>query len=98
MSGGCDTAGAHYDPDNVDHGDLEEGHVGDLGNVTANEDGVITLDISAPRVDLNGDRSVVGRSIIIHSDRDDLGLGGDAESIKTGNAGERLACGVIVLS
>ena len=98
LSGGCDTAGAHYNPDNVDHGDLEEGHVGDLGNVTANDDGVVTLNISANRVDLSGDRSVVGRSIIIHSDRDDLGLGGDAESIKTGNSGERLACGVIVLS
>jgi len=98
LSGGCDTAGAHYNPDNVDHGDLEEGHVGDLGNVVADDDGVVTLNISATRVDLSGDRSVVGRSIVIHSDRDDLGLGGDAESIKTGNSGERLACGVIVLS
>ena len=98
LSGGCDTAGAHYNPDGVEHGDIEEGHVGDLGNVTADENGVATLNISAPRVDLSGDRSVVGRSIIIHSDKDDLGLGGDAESIKTGNAGDRLACGVITLS
>ncbi len=98
LSGGCDTAGAHYNPDEVEHGDIEEGHVGDLGNVTADENGVATLNISAPRVDLSGDRSVVGRSIIIHSDKDDLGLGGDAESIKTGNAGDRLACGVITLS
>ena len=98
LSGGCDTAGAHYNPDEVEHGDVEEGHVGDLGNVTADENGVATLNISAPRVDLSGDRSVVGRSIIIHSDKDDLGLGGDAESIKTGNAGDRLACGVITLS
>ena len=30
LSGGCDTAGAHYNPDDVDHGDLEDGHVGDL--------------------------------------------------------------------
>ena len=98
LSGGCDTAGAHYNPDEVEHGDIEEGHVGDLGNVTADENGVATLNISAPRVDLSGERSVVGRSIIIHSDKDDLGLGGDAESIKTGNAGDRLACGVITLS
>lgn len=98
LSGGCDTAGAHYNPDDVDHGDLEDGHVGDLGNVTADENGVVTLNVTAPRVDLSGDRSVVGRSIIIHSDKDDLGLGGDAESIKTGNAGERLACGVITLA
>ena len=98
LSGGCDTAGAHYNPDDVDHGDLEDGHVGDLGNVTADENGVVTLNVTAPRVDLSGDRSVVGRYIIIHSDKDDLGLGGDAESIKTGNAGERLACGVITLA
>ncbi len=98
LSGGCDTAGAHYNPDDVDHGDLEDGHVGDLGNVTADENGVVALNVTAPRVDLSGDRSVVGRSIIIHSDKDDLGLGGDAESIKTGNAGERLACGVITLA
>ena len=44
-----------------------------------------------------GDRSVVGRGIVIHADRDDLGQGGDAESKKTGNAGDRLACGVITL-
>ena len=46
---------------------------------------------------LMGDRSVVGRGMVIHADRDDLGQGGDAESLKTGNAGDRLACGIIVL-
>ena len=33
--------------------------------------------------------------IIIHQDRDDLGLGNNKESLKTGNAGKRLACGII---
>ena len=97
MSEGCKSMGGHYNPDGVDHGDLEEGHVGDLGNVTANADGIADFTIVAKRVDLMGDRSVVGRGIVIHADRDDLGQGGEAESKKTGNAGDRLACGVITL-
>jgi len=97
LSDGCDSAGAHYNPDDVNHGDLDNGHVGDLGNVVAGTDGVADFTLVAKRVDLTGDRSVVGRSIVIHSNADDLGKGGDAESLKTGNAGDRLACGVITL-
>ena len=96
MSDGCKSMGGHYNPDGVDHGDLKEGHVGDLENVLADEKGVAKFSIVAPRVDLIGDRSVIGRGIVVHEDEDDLGKGGDAESLKTGNAGERLACGVIV--
>jgi len=97
LSNGCESAGAHYNPDGTDHGDLAQGHVGDLGNVLANNKGVADFIIKAPRVDLTGERSVVGRAIVIHSNKDDLGKGGDEESLKTGNAGDRLACGVIVL-
>jgi len=97
LSDGCDSAGAHYNPDGVDHGDLDNGHVGDLGNVVAGTNGVADFTLVAKRVDLTGDRSIVGRAIVIHSDEDDLGKGGDEESLKTGNAGERVACGVITL-
>jgi Cu-Zn family superoxide dismutase len=97
MSKGCESMGGHYNPDNTTHGDLKEGHVGDLGNITADEDGKASFSIEAKRVDLIGDRSVVGRGLVVHSDRDDLGQGGDEESLKTGNAGDRLACGVITL-
>ena len=97
LSKGCESAGGHYNPDEVDHGDIESGHVGDLGNITADDNGVADFTITANRVDLIGERSVVGRSIVVHSDKDDLGQGGDEESKKTGNAGDRLACGIIVL-
>ena len=97
MSDGCASMGGHYNPDAGEHGNIDEGHVGDLGNVTADDNGVADFTIVAKRVDLVGDRSVVGRGIVIHKDQDDLGQGGDAESKKTGNAGDRLACGVIVI-
>ncbi len=80
LSQGCESAGGHYNPEGVDHGDLEEGHVGDLGNVTADENGVADFQIVAKRVNLAGEQSVVGRAIVVHSDEDDLGKGGDAES------------------
>ena len=98
LTNGCESAGGHYNPDDASHGGLEEGHVGDLENVIANTDGVADFTIIAKRVDLIGERSVVGRSIVVHSDEDDLGKGGDDESLKTGNAGKRLACGVIILT
>ena len=44
---------------------------------------------------LRGKYSVIGRSIVIHQKEDDLGNGNDAESLKTGNAGKRIACGII---
>ncbi len=97
MSDGCKSMGGHYNPDGVDHGDINEGHVGDLGNITADESGTAKFSIEANRVDLLGERSVIGRGFVVHEDEDDLGKGGDAESLKTGNAGERLACGVITL-
>ena len=97
MSDGCKSMGAHYNPDNVNHGELSDGHVGDLGNINADDSGNATFSIRADRVDLMGDRSVVGRGIVVHSDPDDLGKGGNEESLKTGNAGDRLACGVITL-
>ncbi|CAF3352058.1 unnamed protein product [Rotaria sp. Silwood2] len=94
---GCTTAGAHFNPLNRVHGgpnDVER-HLGDLGNVTADIYGVVYLNILDPMISLYGEHSIVGRAIVIHAMPDDLGRGGNEESLKTGNAGARLACGVI---
>ncbi len=73
-------------------------HVGDLGNVQADADGNGRYEHSDTQVHLFGLYSVIGRSCVLHKKTDDLGEGGDEESKKTGNAGARIACGVIGLS
>ncbi len=55
------------------------------------------VDITDKLVSLTGDHSVIGRSLVVHKDEDDLGLGNHADSKTTGNAGARLACGTIGL-
>ena len=47
-------------------------------------------------IQLKGNKyNIIGHGLIIHEDEDDLGLGGNEESLKTGNAGKRIACAVI---
>jgi len=98
LTDGCKSACAHFNPENKNHGgrNTEERHIGDLGNITSKNnlskgffyDKYISLDYKHKYC-------IIGRSIIIHKDEDDLGKGGNEESKKTGNAGSRLACGVI---
>jgi Cu-Zn family superoxide dismutase len=48
-------------------------------------------------IKLSGEFSVIGRSMMVHADVDDLGKGGHDLSPTTGNAGARIACGEIKL-
>ncbi|KAK0216453.1 superoxide dismutase [Armillaria nabsnona] len=102
LTDGCTSAGAHYNPFNTTHGaptdSVESRHVGDLGNIQSDENGVAVLDFSDNIIKLEGPLSIIGRSVVVHTGTDDLGRGGTALSLTTGNAGERAACGVIELT
>jgi superoxide dismutase, Cu-Zn family len=106
---GCGSACAHYNPEHQQHGSQalhgKSRHAGDLcNNITADTNGRATIQYYDDLVSLSGPRSIIGRSVVIHADPDDLGKyrGEDttqgAESGKTGNAGKRIACSVIGIS
>jgi superoxide dismutase, Cu-Zn family len=100
LSDGCKSAGAHYNPKGMTHGGLHDKvrHVGDLGNVKANEKGVGKFLLWDKMVKLTGKNSIIGRSLVIHEKEDDLGRTNHPDSKTTGNSGARIACGVIGLS
>lgn len=97
LTKGCSSGCSHFNPTKCNHGGLKSKkcHAGDLGNIKS-KGGVSRGTIKTNKVTLRKSiRNIIGRMIIVHADRDDLGKGGDQESLKTGNAGKRLACGVI---
>ncbi|XP_065205513.1 superoxide dismutase [Cu-Zn]-like isoform X2 [Planococcus citri] len=98
LSNGCVSTGGHFNPDKKNHGSPsdKERHVGDLGNIEANDLGVAVFNYTDERISLiNTKRNILGRAVVVHADRDDLGRGGETDSLTTGHAGGRLACGVI---
>ena len=95
---GCESLCEHFNPDGNVHGGRADhrSHVGDLGNIYANQDGNAYEVFQNTRIQLRNTKyNIIGRSVVIHQDEDDLGFGGDAESLSTGNAGRRIACAVI---
>ncbi|KAG6631929.1 superoxide dismutase [Cu-Zn], chloroplastic [Carya illinoinensis] len=97
---GCISTGAHFNPNNLTHGAPEDEirHAGDLGNIVANADGVAEATIVDGQIPLGGPNAVIGRALVVHELEDDLGKGGHELSLTTGNAGGRLACGVVGLT
>ena len=97
VNGNCDapdgaSAGGHYAPAGGRHGapDSADRHLGDLGNIVADENGRAEVDVTASGITiaLMGTASVGDRSIVVHAAEDDF-------SEPAGNSGARVACGVI---
>ncbi|KAL3648912.1 cysteine desulfurase Selenocysteine lyase [Castilleja foliolosa] len=95
---GCMTS-LYINPAEKEHGapDDEVCHAGDLGNVIVGEDGIAKIEIVDKQIPLTGSNSIIGRAVVVHADPDDLGKGGHELSKTTGNAGGRIACGIIGL-
>lgn len=87
------SAGGHFNPASSAHGRVGQGehHAGDSDNISADDRGVASVDTLLQGVSLGdgGAGDIVGKGVIVHADADDY------TTQPTGNAGGRLACGVI---
>jgi superoxide dismutase, Cu-Zn family len=81
------------------HGSPNESnrHAGDFGNIESDITGLANVNFATHGISLTpgAEDSVLGRAFVVHAKADDLGRGKDAESLKTGNAGARVACCVV---
>lgn len=82
------SAGSHYNPTSDPHAghDADKRHMGDLGNIEADASGTARLEVTDKKIKL---ASVIGKAVIVHEKADDL------KTQPTGDAGGRVACGVI---
>jgi len=87
------SAGGHFNPRQQPHGRVDQGahHAGDMDNVVADAQGVAHVNVHAQGVSLGGgDSNILGRAVVVHGAPDDY------RTQPAGNAGTRVACGVIV--
>ena len=85
------SAGGHFNPENMPHGapDMDNRHVGDLGNIVAIEGNVAHYAWLDTKISFSGKHSIIGRALIIHQGEDDY------TTQPTGDAGPRVGGGVI---
>jgi len=85
------STGGHFNPKGKPHGgpDDMKRHIGDLGNIEANEDGVAEFSFVDKKLSFKGTSSIIGRGLIVHAGEDDL------TSQPTGAAGARVGMAVI---
>lgn len=97
-TGECDastqheSAGGHFNPGSKSHGyqSADGPHAGDMPNQYVGADGVLRAEIHNPMISLDrNETGVIGRAVMVHAKPDDY------KSQPSGNAGQRLACGVI---
>lgn len=90
------SAGGHWNPTSDPHGQRgHDGfHAGDIDNIKVGEDGVGALEMEFDDWSIGGveETNILNKAVIIHADEDDF------ESQPSGNAGGRIACGVIQAS
>ena len=90
------SAGPHFNPDMKKHGlkNPDGPHAGDMPNFTVSADGTAKTTVVAPGVTMGDDSHSVfsngGTALVIHAKADDM------KSDPAGNAGDRIACGVIM--
>jgi len=97
FSNGCLSTGDHFNPFSKNHGSPQDvdRHAGDLGNIVADAQGHASFRIADQVLKV---WDIIGRAMVVHELEDDLGRGGNELSLMTGNAGARLACGIVARS
>jgi superoxide dismutase, Cu-Zn family len=89
----AESAGPHFNPAMSDHGgpDSAAKHLGDMPNVVADDHGAAKVSSRVEGATLRdgGPNDLVGRAFIVHEKKDDY------VSQPAGDAGARIACGVV---
>jgi superoxide dismutase, Cu-Zn family len=101
------SAGGHYNPGGVSHG----AHAGDLPSLLVNEDGTGQLQFTTDRFSVSDLFDADGSALIVHTGRDNYAnipsryhshtydtFGPDTDTLATGDAGARAACGVVEMA
>jgi len=88
----CGASGVHFNPNSMPHAgpDAASHHAGDFGNVAAEANGEVHARFTTRSITVHESSiSVVGRTVILHADADDL------RTQPSGGAGEAIACGPV---
>jgi Cu-Zn family superoxide dismutase len=90
-----ESAGPHFNPDQTKHGLMnpQGPHAGDMPNLHVGEDGKVKIEVLNPGVSLSTEMALLdedGAAIVVHAGADDY------QTDPAGNAGDRIACGVII--